>query len=86
MWKLTLQAFWLIDGNSSFSIGQTDLAERRIRNDNTISTEGNQIYTAIFIELRTTLLNSPPYVQESSEVLFRVQGEKDCCFLGNYIS
>ena len=78
--------FWLIDGNSSFFIGQTGLAEQGIRYDNTLSRDRDQKYTALFIEPRAennntvvqciAYLNSPPYVQESGEVMLRVQGEK----------
>ena len=81
---------WLIDGNSSVEIGETALTERGIRYANTISRDEDQKYTAIFIEPRAenndtvvqciAYLNSPPYVQESIEVIFRVQGEEIVVF------
>ena len=81
---------WVIDGNGSVDIGETNLTERGIRYDNIISRDGAQKYTAIFIEPRAenndtvlqciAYLNSPPYVQESNEILFRVQGEEIVVF------
>ena len=81
---------WLIDGNSSVEIGEAALSEQGIRYDSTLYTEGAGKYTVIFIEPRAenndtvvqciAYLNSPPYVQESNEILFRVQGEEIVVF------
>ena len=77
---------WLINGENSLTIGQITLAERGIRYDSSFSLDGDQKYSAIFIEPRAenndTVLqcraytDSPPFLQESSEIIFRVQGEK----------
>ena len=82
----TYNYFWLINGMNSLFIKPADLTERGIRYFHAISEVEDETYTTIFIEPKVvnnnTLLqckaniNSDPGIQESNEIIFRVQGEK----------